>query len=167
MEWLGSNSMDHYLLQQWIKVKDSSATWHLGILDLLECMKLEPPPTDACLSIRRQLLIPEDPCVLLLQFTMAMRKALFHCLGLYFLPVIVINFQGVQTMCFTIMVTFSRKLPDLLILGITYYPDSLEQKVFNLSIPSAPPTLGDAHDRMAGGISSSTVSSLEYQSLMH
>lgn len=58
--WLGCNSMDHYLLQQWVKVKDSSAVWHLGILDLLECIKTEPPPPDVCLSIRRRLLMPEE-----------------------------------------------------------------------------------------------------------
>lgn len=87
-------------------------------------------------------------------------------LAFYFLPSIGINFQGVQTTCFTIMVAFSRKPPYLLILGIAYCPDSLEQKVFSLSILPAPPTLGDVCDRMAGvDIPFATVSGLKYQSL--
>jgi hypothetical protein len=62
-KWLGNNSIDHFLLQDWVKVKDTSFVLYLGIYAVESGSRPEGPNTQECSSIRRWLLLPEEGVV--------------------------------------------------------------------------------------------------------
>lgn len=62
-KWLGNNSIDHFLLQDWVKVKDTSLVLYLGIYAVESCSRPEGPNPEECSSIRRRLLLPEEGVV--------------------------------------------------------------------------------------------------------
>ena len=59
-KWLGNNSIDQYLHQHWLKVKDTSAVLYLSLYAMELCARAEEPSEDECTAIRGRLLLPED-----------------------------------------------------------------------------------------------------------
>ena len=63
--WLGNNSIDHYLLQHWLQVKDQSPVLYLNMYHIMLCSRSESPSSEECKMVRKQLLLPEDGMVLM------------------------------------------------------------------------------------------------------
>lgn len=59
-KWLGNNSIDQYLHQHWLKVKDTSAVLYLSIYAMELCARAEEPSEEECAAIRGRLLLSED-----------------------------------------------------------------------------------------------------------
>jgi hypothetical protein len=62
-KWLGNNSIDHFLLQHWVKVRNTSLVLYLSIYAVESCCRLEGPNPEECSAIRRRLLLPEEGVV--------------------------------------------------------------------------------------------------------
>jgi hypothetical protein len=61
--WLGNNSINCYMLQHWLKIKDQSPVLYLSTYHIIVCSQGEPPSNKECRMIQRQLLLPEDGIV--------------------------------------------------------------------------------------------------------
>jgi hypothetical protein len=59
-QYLGNHSIDFYLLQHWVKVKDTSPVLYLWIDAVNVCARREVPSAEECSAIRRRLLLPVD-----------------------------------------------------------------------------------------------------------
>ena len=61
--WLGNHSIDRYLRQCWLQVKDWSPVLYLNTYHLVLCSQEDSPTSEECKTVRRQLLLPEDGAV--------------------------------------------------------------------------------------------------------
>jgi hypothetical protein len=61
--WVGNNSIDRYLLQHWVQVKDKSPVLYLNTYQIILCSRHLLPSREECQTVRRQLLLPEGGMV--------------------------------------------------------------------------------------------------------
>ena len=62
-QWLGNNTIDRYLLQHWLKIKNESPVLYLNTYHAILCSRLDRPSSQECKTVRRSLLLPEDGMV--------------------------------------------------------------------------------------------------------